>query len=109
MGAVATVVRVIGIVWLVLAGLIIAIGYASTLYWDGVRRLMEIASPFNLWNWLAIILTVGPGLLLLQLAYDFGHTTDAGWSLRCYSYPSASPSSQGSPGLCSTRAFLPGD
>lgn len=54
--------------WFVLAGLLI---FASTLmiwYKDGFGRVQEIFSPFNLINFIAVMITLAPGLAARILA-----------------------------------------
>ena len=64
----AKVLRIIGKVYLWLAGAAILTGYASIWYFQGWLRLTEIASPFNVINLIAIVVTVAPGGLLLLWA-----------------------------------------
>lgn len=57
--------RVIGQAWIVLAGIAIFIGYAAIAYEQGFARLMDIMSPYNIWNYIAIVLTLSPGLFCI--------------------------------------------
>lgn len=58
--------RFLGLVWCGLAALVILAGYASTVYFKGFGRLLEILSPFNIWNYITVVLTLAPGLLCLM-------------------------------------------
>ena len=60
--------RVIGTSWLVLAVVATTLGYGSILYFHGWSELQEIASPFNLWNDIMLLVTLAPGALLLKLS-----------------------------------------
>ena len=60
--------RIIGKVYLWLAVAAILAGYASIWYFQGWLRLTEIASPFNVINLIAIVVTLAPGLLVLLWA-----------------------------------------
>jgi hypothetical protein len=61
-----------GRVYLALAAIVILIGLATILVRDGVWHLWEVASPFNLWNAFAVILTLAPGLALVWVAERIG-------------------------------------
>ena len=56
-----------GKVWLYLAACLILLGYVSILYNDGFGQLAATLSPFNIWNWLAVVITLLPGVGLLEL------------------------------------------
>ncbi len=49
-------------VWLTLAILFIVFGHAMTWYYQGFSKLMEIMSPFNIWNIIMIFIVLSPGL-----------------------------------------------
>jgi hypothetical protein len=61
----AKVLKVVGYIWLTLAGALILASYATIVYKDGFGRLAEILSPYNFWNVFAVMLTLAPGLLCL--------------------------------------------
>jgi len=63
----ATTLIVLGKIWLWVAGAVILLGYASIWWFEGFSKLQEIVSPFNIWNVIAVILTLAPGLILLRL------------------------------------------
>jgi len=58
---------VLGKVWLWVAGALILLSYASIWWFEGFGKLQEILSPFNVWNLIAVILTLAPGFVLLKL------------------------------------------
>ena len=76
------IVKVLAVVWLVIAVGAIAIGYASILYFEGWTALQEIVSPFNLANDLAVVISLAPAALLLKLS---------DWLARRARTPSAQP------------------
>ena len=61
---------VIGKAYLWLASILL--GYAAILYFEGWWRLQEIASPFNLWNAAALVITVLPGIGLIKFGEKLG-------------------------------------
>jgi hypothetical protein len=63
----ATTLIVLGKVWLWIAGALILLGYASIWWFDGLDKLLEILNPFNVWTFIAVILTLAPGVFLLNL------------------------------------------
>jgi hypothetical protein len=58
--------RMIGMILTFLGLALISIGYASILYNKGFFALRDIMSPFNLWNWIAVLITLAPGIFFLQ-------------------------------------------
>jgi hypothetical protein len=58
--------KIAGMIYLFLAGIVILIGYASITYFQGVGVLLEILSPFNVWNFIAVVVTLAPGLIMLH-------------------------------------------
>ena len=63
----ATTLMVLGKVWLWVAGALILLSYASIWWFEGLDKLLEIMSPFNVWNFIAVVLTLAPGFVLLKL------------------------------------------
>jgi len=63
----ATTLIVLGKIWLWLAVALILLSYASIWWFEGFGRLQEILSPFNVWNLIAVVLTLAPGFGLLKL------------------------------------------
>jgi len=58
------VVRFLSRAYLTLAGLVILIGYAGIWYKDGFSALQDIVSPYNVINYIAVVATLAPGMLL---------------------------------------------
>ncbi len=61
-------IRIVGFVWLYLAGFLILTSITGVLMNQGDAGVRELLSPFNPINWLVIILTLLPGLGLLLLS-----------------------------------------
>lgn len=57
--------RITGIVWLVLASLLILAGTARVWMVDGFGEVLRLLSPFNLTNWIATLVTLAPGAIAL--------------------------------------------
>lgn len=53
----------IGWVLIILAAIVITIGYISIWIMQGFSELQETLSPFNLWNVIAVMLTFAPGFI----------------------------------------------
>ena len=69
---IARIVHTCGLVYCYLALGVIALGYLCILIIQGWWKFVEIASPWNMWNNIAIILAFSPGLFLLWLAEKIG-------------------------------------
>lgn len=71
----ATVCRVLGKIWLGLGGTVVMVGSVATWYFHGWRAYQDLMSPFNVYNAIAVVITLGPGLLLVMAADEFeqGH------------------------------------
>ena len=66
---IAKIVRGCGYVWLVLAGAVVLAGIIGVWVFQGFRAMTALMSPFNVINYLAILVTlVAPGLLALMWA-----------------------------------------
>jgi hypothetical protein len=65
-GRFAKVLHVLALIYFALAGAWIIFGYAAIFWFQGFGKLAEIMSPFNLYNWIAVLLTLAPGVLLLM-------------------------------------------
>lgn len=59
--------KTLGKAWLITAVLFIFLGYASIWYKHGFGELMEVLSPFNIWNFIAVLVTIAPGIGLIKL------------------------------------------
>lgn len=64
----ATVCKVLGYIWLVLAGGLILIGTLGVWLKEGFSGVQELLSPFNIANWLLTVITLAPGIGLLMLS-----------------------------------------
>ena len=64
----AKVLQVVGVGWLIIAGLVIVLGYAMILWQQGFWALAEILSPWNIMNYVTVMLTLAPGVVLLMVA-----------------------------------------
>jgi hypothetical protein len=60
------VIKLLGYVLLISGIGAIAIGYIGIVMKDGFGALMDILSPFNVWNYISVIVTLAPGILLLM-------------------------------------------
>lgn len=60
--------RIFAMAWFTLALVVILAGYASILYFQGLGELLAVMSPFNFWNFLAIVAILLPGLGANRLA-----------------------------------------
>jgi predicted PurR-regulated permease PerM len=64
----AKIVRGLAWTWIGLAGIVILLSYAVTLFTRGLAALRELVSPFNVANFIAVVITIVPGIVLLKLA-----------------------------------------
>lgn len=64
----ATVSKVLGYIWLVLAGLLILAGIVGVWMKEGFSGVQELLSPFNVVNYIVTIITLAPGIGLLILS-----------------------------------------
>ncbi|MDP7068577.1 MAG: hypothetical protein QF637_13250 [Acidimicrobiales bacterium] len=60
--------RVFAYLWLTFASLLIGASMISIWYTDGFGKVQEIFSPFNLVNFIAVAVTLSPGLGALALS-----------------------------------------
>lgn len=60
--------RIVAYVYLALAGALIMLGYGWSLYSRGWWALADMLGPSNIANYVAVLLTLAPGLLLLAWA-----------------------------------------
>jgi hypothetical protein len=61
-----------GRAWLTLAGVVIIAGYAGIWFFQGFGALQDTLSPFNVWNYIAVLGTLAPGLLALHISERMG-------------------------------------
>jgi hypothetical protein len=60
--------KVLAIAYLAVAGVVIVVSAGRTFLDHGLRRMLELFSPFNEINWLLGLLLMAPGLALLHWA-----------------------------------------
>ena len=60
--------RAFAYVWFTLAGGLIVLSCGAISYTEGFAKVQEIFSPFNLWNFAAVVITLGPGIGARMLA-----------------------------------------
>lgn len=64
----ATILKVFGYIWCVLAGLLILAGIVGVWMSKGFSGIQRLLSPFNISNWFVTIITLTPGIGALVLA-----------------------------------------
>ncbi len=64
----ATYCKVLGYIWLVVTGLIIVVGIAGVWMREGFSGVQDLLSPFNMVNYIAMAITLIPGIVLLKLS-----------------------------------------
>lgn len=57
-----------GYVWLILAGILIFMGIIGVWIKSGFSGVQAILSPFNIINWLVMVITLAPGIGALMWA-----------------------------------------
>lgn len=57
-----------GHVWITLGAIAIVIGMAGVWIYDGFFAMLHLMSPFNVLNWLAMLITLAPGAAALVWA-----------------------------------------
>lgn len=60
--------KVLGYIWLVLAGLLILAGIMGVWMKDGFSGVQYLLSPFNVANYIVTAITLAPGIGLLTLS-----------------------------------------
>ena len=56
------VLKVFGYIWITLGIILILIGIAGTWMKGGFAAVQQLMSPFNVVNWIVMVITVAPGL-----------------------------------------------
>ncbi len=64
----ATYCKVLGYVWLVVTGLLILVGIGVVGAKEGFSGVQDLLSPFNMINYIAMAITLIPGIVLLKLS-----------------------------------------
>lgn len=57
--------KVLGYLWLIIAGIVIFIGIVGIWMKEGFSGVQQLLSPFNIANWLITVITLAPGIGLL--------------------------------------------
>jgi hypothetical protein len=60
--------RALAYTWIMGAALVVLLGLMAIWWYRGFSALQETLSPFNVWQWLASVALVGPGIIGLRLA-----------------------------------------
>ena len=60
--------KVLGYIWLLLAGILILMGIGGVWMKEGFSGVQDLLSPFNVVNWLVTVATLAPGIGLLMLS-----------------------------------------
>ncbi|MCP4297961.1 MAG: hypothetical protein GY786_20425 [Proteobacteria bacterium] len=67
----ATYCKVLGYVWLVATGLLILLGISNVWMKEGFTGVQDLLSPYNAVNYIAMVIVVVPGIVLLKLSENF--------------------------------------
>lgn len=62
------VLKVFGYLWVTAGALLILLGMAGTWMKGGFSAVQELMSPFNIINWIVMVITLAPGLGALAWA-----------------------------------------
>lgn len=62
------VLRAVGYLWVTLGVLLILVGIVGTWMKSGFSAVQELMSPFNVVNWVVMVITLAPGLGALAWA-----------------------------------------
>lgn len=60
--------RIVGYIWAGLLFATVLVGAISILIFQGIGRLWEVFSPFNIWNWGLIFVLALPAVGMFKLA-----------------------------------------
>jgi hypothetical protein len=60
--------KVLGYIWLVVTGLLILVGIAVVWMKEGFSGVQDLLSPFNVVNYIAMVIALVPGIGLLKLS-----------------------------------------
>jgi uncharacterized membrane protein len=60
--------KVLGYIWLVVTGLLILVGIAGVWMKEGFSGVQDLLSPFNVVNYIAMVIALVPGIGLLKLS-----------------------------------------
>jgi hypothetical protein len=62
------VLRFVGRTWVVLAVALIVLSYGATWWSDGYLKLAQTLAPWNVGNWIAVVMALAPGWFLIVWA-----------------------------------------
>jgi len=62
------VVDLLGNILLVIGVSFILLGYVNVVRTDGIGELFDMLSPFNILNWITILITLTPGIICKVIA-----------------------------------------
>jgi hypothetical protein len=74
----ATYCKVLGYVWLVATGLLILAGISNVWMKEGFSGVQDLLSPYNAVNYIAMVIVVVPGIVLLKLSENFRRKLQTG-------------------------------
>lgn len=60
--------KVLGYIWVILAGLLMLGGIIGAWMTEGFAGVQRLLSPFNIVNWVVTVVTLAPGIGLLTLS-----------------------------------------
>ncbi len=60
--------KVLGYIWLVVTGLLILVGIAGVWMKEGFSGVQDLLSPSNVVNYIAMVIALIPGIILLKLS-----------------------------------------
>lgn len=63
-----TVLKVFGYIWVILAAVVILVGIVGVWMKGGFSAVQELLSPFNIVNWVVMLITLAPGIAALMWA-----------------------------------------
>ena len=76
MKALVLVLRVLGYAWCAAAFLLILAGTIGVFVSEGLWAALWLFSPFNIWNWLAVVAAILPGGGVILLANRLAEKLD---------------------------------
>lgn len=63
-----TVLKVFGYIWVTLAAILILVGVVGVWMKGGFSAVQELLSPFNIVNWVVMVIALAPGIAALMWA-----------------------------------------
>jgi len=62
------VLKIFGYIWVTLAAVLILVGIVGVWMKGGFSAVQELLSPFNIVNWIVMVITLAPGIAALMWA-----------------------------------------